>query len=196
MKTNKGFIGIGMLLAIIIAALAVGGGVTYYAIQKSHKVQENGVVDNSPDTSYQKIPGNENGVIHSDGTAQAVNPEHPEQAHNCTTTSAPSIKVLAPNGGEVFTTGQQITVKWNTCNLLATDQVAIGLMRQGSNGFSYVDNGDTRIYGLQNDGIETITLAPATENAGMVYKIDVDVTRTGQSWDYEDTSDSMFTINP
>ncbi|MCX6752820.1 MAG: hypothetical protein NTW62_00530 [Candidatus Nomurabacteria bacterium] len=340
MKKNKGFIGIGMFIAIIVAALAVGGGATYYATKNSQKVQENNVVDNSQqipqNNNYQKIPGNENGVINSNGQAPAVNPAHPEQAQNtssekeislkiksnvesfmashnyksqttgnisscssvlygyennyayawvfcgeydknfklgpassvavrvtynsnyeitaikegseccnnqiedkqifgkyydisskgpsneiraslqsealnkiknlssnnhsplssCLPTDPASVHVISPNGGETFIAGQSITVKWNTCNLLATDKVAIGLMRQYNNGFSFVNNGDTRVYNLPNNGIATFTLLPITENAGMVYKIDVDVTRTGQVWDQEDTSDNLFTINP
>ncbi len=112
----------------------------------------------------------------------------------CLPTSTPSVTILSPNGGETYTAGQQITVKWKTCNLLSTDQVAIGLLRQGANGFSFVNNGDGRVYGLQNDGVETFTL-PSNESAGLVYKIDVDVTRTGAQWDREDTSDNLITIN-
>ncbi|MEI7810744.1 MAG: peptidoglycan-binding protein, partial [bacterium] len=35
----------------------------------------------------------------------------------CTPASTPSITILSPSGGEVFIAGQQITVKWKSCNV-------------------------------------------------------------------------------
>src|SRR3989338_3505416 len=39
------------------------------------------------------------------------------EASVCNVNSPSSIKVLSPNGGEVFQAGQQITVKWKSCNV-------------------------------------------------------------------------------
>lgn len=109
----------------------------------------------------------------------------------CKTEDKAWIKVLSPNGGEVYQAGQQVTVKWKTCNLLRTDQIAIGLLRQSSNGFNFIEN--SRVYNLQNDGTEIFTL-PSNEKAGLVYRIDVDLTRNTEVWDINDESDNLFTI--
>jgi hypothetical protein len=67
MKYNKGFIGIGLIVAII-AVLAVGGGAVYVATKKSPApAPENIEVSN-----YE--PVNETGVVNSNNTAPAINP--------------------------------------------------------------------------------------------------------------------------
>lgn len=47
---------------------------------------------------------------------------------NCLPTTAPWIKVLSPAGGEIYTVGQQVAVKWTSCNV---QNVWLGLMSGG-----------------------------------------------------------------
>lgn len=163
---NKNNTGIIILLLLVISALVV------YLI-----VRPKLLAPISPDA----IPSTQTAVTNDN------NNQTPPMA-----VCAPSVTVLSPNGGEVYQAGQKITVRWKSCNLLSSDRIAIGLLRNYNNGFGFVEG--SRVYGLQNDGIETFTL-PSGENAGNVYKISVDITRNDQEWDQEDLSDNSFTIN-
>lgn len=79
----------------------------------------------------------------------------------------PQIEVLSPNGGETFTPGQQITVKWRSCNIqnfpgANTSAVSI-LLKQQSTGVRYAltPNANPQYgYGgfTQNDGSEVVAL--------------------------------------
>lgn len=112
MKYNKGFVGIGMIIAII-AVLVVGGGAVYYATKTPAPSS------NTEENNYQP-QANQNSTIPPTTNTQAQN-NNPSPTPTC----APSITVLSPNGGEVYTAGQQITVKWKSCNL--NQQVGITL---------------------------------------------------------------------
>jgi hypothetical protein len=123
---------------------------------------------------------------------------NPNQTQTCHITN-PSITVLSPNGGEVFQAGQQITLKWESCNIPATQPVLIvleGNFNQGYQlnnlaGLSFEPN-------MLNDGIEVVTLPTLGPwphwnlmQFGEKYKIKV-VTQIGTA---SDLSDNLFTIN-
>lgn len=113
MKNNKGFIGIGILIAII-AALFVGGGAIYIATKNSTPTLQkigNNVLS----------PINQNTVVNS-------NLDVNKPKTDCLPTTTPSITVLYPNGGETFTMGQKIIIKWLSCNV---NNVQIGLLSGG-----------------------------------------------------------------
>lgn len=47
---------------------------------------------------------------------------------DCLPTTAPWIKVLSPAGGEIYTVGQQVAVRWTSCNV---QNIWLGLMSGG-----------------------------------------------------------------
>lgn len=74
---------------------------------------------------------------------------------NCGPDDQPSIKIIYPNGGEVFTTKQKIDIKWITCNISSSSSLQIGLMQ-----------GDLESENLEGPGGFGITLANSTINDG------------------------------
>jgi hypothetical protein len=106
----------------------------------------------------------------------------------CNSDSTPSIKLLSPNGGEVYTIGQQITVKWETCNATNT-KIFIEIYNPKTTALPLVD----AINGIQNDGLETITLSEPNIING---QYELRITAGGlSSGVLLDSADNLFTIN-
>ena len=113
---------------------------------------------------------------------------------DCLPTTTPWIKVVSPNGGEIFTAGQQITITWETCNPPVGDQIMIILK-------SSISTIGKEITTVSNTGTSTITL-PTTLGSnlaitpGNYYKI---ATQLGGSAMGRiapvDYSDNLFTIS-
>ncbi|MFA6325245.1 MAG: peptidoglycan-binding domain-containing protein [Candidatus Paceibacterota bacterium] len=127
-----------------------------------------------------------------------IGPIIPSDVIFCRRSAPPSITVLSPNGGEVYTAGQQITVKWTSCNIPAGNMMPIGLSIYDSSnnqtlGVTLTDNSSL------NDGQEVVTLPTLASLGnlsqylvfGLHYKISVwdSVTST------VDYSNNLFTIN-
>ena len=108
-------------------------------------------------------------------------------------TGTPSITVLSPNGGETYAAGQQITVKWDSQNMSANDNVYINLDVPQSDG-SFV--GYQLSAQSPNTGSAIVTLPNKTNwplmNYGSLFKISVLKTPGFSPWD---RSDNLFTIN-
>ena len=100
MNKNKGIIGIGLILAIVLGIVVVGGG-AYYLGKSSSKSDVNNLVVNQK----QEVP-----VIDNNQPVKVTS--------ECTPSSAPSITVLSPNGGETYNSGENIDVKWTSCNIV------------------------------------------------------------------------------
>lgn len=152
MKQNKGFIGIGLIIAIVLGIAVVGGGAYYLGKggeKKEVKVEEN----NLPVVEEQnKLVAEEQGK------------DLPEVEKNDT----PSIKVLSPNGGGVYKTGDKITVKWKTSdNILKTVNNIWISLNNSNNAFDLVK---TQIL---NDGVEDVII-PSDISSGK-YQIVVTV---------------------
>lgn len=106
--------------------------------------------------------------------------------------TAPFIKVLSPNGGEVYQPGQQITVKWQSCNVPANTQIDLYFDNYASTpGMGGTGGGAIST----NDGIETFNLPTtaifSTMEYGNKFKLRANIGNT-----ILDTSDNMFTISP
>jgi len=110
----------------------------------------------------------------------------------CTATTAPWIQLISPNGGETYTAGQQITVKWTSCNA-SSASVLIGLRSS----FNTSVNQEIATAG-SSDGQETVTLPLVGGQGGYplasgnYYKIGVSL---GGNPNLADSSDNFFTIN-
>ncbi len=103
-KYQRGLAPIAIL--IIVLLVAVIGYVAYHAGQNA---QINAPVDNNVIVNTEPNPP----VVDNTG---------------CISTSTPSITVLSPLGGEAYTLGQSVTIKWTSCNV---SNVSLGLVSGG-----------------------------------------------------------------
>ena len=114
----------------------------------------------------------------------------------CLPTTAPYIKVLSPNGGEIYQAGQQITVTWSTCNPNSNQAYILVVLRSIPS-----DMGTKEIGWYPNTGTANITL-PTTGGlnnlltSGKYYKISLELGDGGMGRIVPtDDSDNLFTIN-
>lgn len=208
MKYTKGFALISVLL-IVLSAVIIGGGA--YAIGKhSEQAKTNSNIDLQPITesdlhsSTQTTVNSTKTTVADDTTTRGITP-------GCTASSAPSITVLSPNGGEIYTAGQQVTVHWKSCNLAASTPIQIILQANftgGPWGTSPVSNFNLSPTSVDapsvlNSGSATFmlpTLASqwtgysSTMRPGRYYKIYISQ-NLSDSIDASDMSDNTFTIN-
>lgn len=115
--------------------------------------------------------------------------DNSDSSDKCDSTTPPSITVLSPNGGETYTAGQKITLKWKTCNISANALLTVYL---DYNGYS-LNIGNSGQFMTLNDGSEIITL-PNVSAYGNLFKMHIvqdDFTLNPPV----DTSDNTFTIN-
>jgi hypothetical protein len=145
----------------------------------------------APDVNANQNAGTRgnNGTVLGGGIGiSAVNPA-------CTPTTTPYMKVLSPNGGEEYVAGEEIAVKWNSCNV----PNYIGVIIYDADAPTWHQGNPIVLASghydgpTENDGEEVFTI-PASTSAGE-YKIWVrheydDFTGAA----YEDQSDNSFTI--
>ena len=126
---------------------------------------------------------------------------------DCLSTTTPSITVLSPNGGEVYQAGQQITVKWKSCNF--TPSISAGGIDIKISLSAILPSGENPTWTLSqssggfsaNDGEELITLPVTLENGtslpyGKNFKIYVSRNDpSAQMPGLGDLSNNLFTIN-
>ncbi len=103
--------------------------------------------------------------------------------------SAPSITVLSPNGGEVWQVGSTQTIRWATKNLTLTNSNAISVALQKGGQFQRL------LFTTTNDGVE-LWVIPTDLTAGNDYKIYIYCTPVGGAamCESSDTSDAPFSI--
>ncbi len=162
---NKGIIGLGLILAIVLGVAVVGGGAYYLGKSK----EENKEVNNQD----QNLP-------------VAENPQTAQVSTGCVSTSQPFVKVLSPNGGEVFTIGDTITVKWESCNVSSgTNDLFIALHQNGEwKNVIYLDNATL------DDGSESFIISSDVLAGSYKIRVGSPAARILQ-----DFSDNYFTIN-
>ncbi len=192
MKQNKGFIGIGLILAIVLGVVVVGGGLYSYNTYQN-KWRESPPL---PFDDNQNLPVTDNEKNNS-------------IIAGCTSTSPSSIKLLSPNGGEMYSTGEKITVKWESCNV-TPNSIAFTLFKHDiSKPYQQSEMYRTSLFSgsdpyvlEEDDGISEFTL-PDYSNTnltpGQQYFIgimgDGDATNIGSGYVPGDYSDGLFTIN-
>ncbi|MFA6523904.1 MAG: hypothetical protein WC264_01400 [Candidatus Paceibacterota bacterium] len=185
MKKNKGF-GIGILIAIV-AILAVGG-VAYYTGKKSNtlpKVEENNLPQENQNNIV-NVPVVNNQVDNTaNNNTTTTTTVTTSTATSCLPTTSPWIKVLSPNGGETFTVGQQITVKWNSCNVSSSSNDIVVALHQNGDWQNVVFLSEA----TANDGSQIFTI-PAVTPGNYKVRIGSAVANIQQ-----DFSDNLFTIN-
>jgi len=110
--------------------------------------------------------------------------------------SVPSVTVLSPNGGEQFTAGSQMVVRWQNTNY-RDSVVNLFLYRSntipGESDYNFVEQIGS--LAQTNDGTETWTI-PATVTQGSNYfiRVNLDVKDPEGGFDMVDDSDAPFSI--
>ncbi|MEI6580942.1 MAG: hypothetical protein WCO07_02090, partial [bacterium] len=74
-------------------------------------------------------------------------------ATDCLPTTTSWIKVLSPNGGETYTAGQKVNIKWKSCNVPTNQELVVSLGYKNNN-----TAGDLVFSGTLNDGSEILTV--------------------------------------
>ena len=131
----------------------------------------------------------------------------------CPSTSTPQIRILSPNGGELYTAGQQILIKWTSCNIPSGYGVSANLIRNtgysSTAGFEPVttipESGMTIASGVTaNDGQELWNLPDVGESTvydagfGQVFKINLFIVPNITPSEFPqvyDFTDNLFSIN-
>lgn len=167
-----------ILLVIIIILLVVGLVYIFFNNSKQEK-ENNNLVNNLPQEN------------------QAVN----NAQADCLPTTTPWIKVLSPNGGEIYNMGDSIKLTWKSCNLSTetpiTGELDDVVNPNGSNSNSRSlfcegsDNpNDLKSQECLNSGNRTIKLLPNIVPG--IYKIKIDSSLISPF--ANDSSDNFFTI--
>ncbi len=169
------------ILSLIIITLLVVG--LFYIFLNNSKRKENNLVNKLPE---------ENQVVNTNTEV------------GCLPTTVPWIKVVSPNGGETYTAGQQITIRWKSCNNPYTPkQVVVRL--SNSKDYYYYLSGNNFDHAYSPDiGSLTATLPlvgsvtsvsgePRSFVVGKDFKITV-IVYPQEMDSIEDSSDNLFTI--
>jgi hypothetical protein len=185
MKYNKGFTGVAVLLVVL--GVLIVGGVAYFAGKSSAPKSE--VSELNDDSNYSPVEKQENNspVLNTNTTVQnslPVDNVSSTVSTICNSNSPISLKLLSPNGGETYAVGQQITVKWESCNLPVQD-IFVYLHKDGS---SYDDAIALSVF-TPNDGSEVFTI-PAVSSGDYKIRVGHASARVPQ-----DFSDGSFRIN-
>ena len=176
MKKNKGFGLIGIL--IIVIAVLVVGDIAYNAVKNSapsasqntgtnnYQPQGNqGAVTNNPTVPAQNPISNPVNNFINNSASKVAMPVSPS-VNACLPTTVPSITVTSPSGGEIYNGGQQVLVKWTSCNV--SGNVYLGLAAGGHDS------------GLLSESPVPVTqgsyqwTVPVHETASNIYKIIID----------------------
>ena len=170
---NKGFASVPLIIILVI--IVIGG----YLLLRGKS---------------QKEP--EKAQAPSEETTQAPTPITQVPLQTCLPTDPPSITVISPNGGETWTSGQQVTVTWTSCNVSANSQVKITLSESVASGEHTTSL--PIIQSTPNDGSETFVLSATLYDyfagpVGYPFKIGIGSILGGPGSAF-DWSDNPFTI--
>lgn len=177
--TTNSKIGLGVGMVAVFATFVIG----MYGMQSS-KVASVGSYNNS--AAALKSPTAE--------VNQKVAPASSIIVPLCAPNAAPSITVLYPNGGEVLTSGQSLTVKWRSCNISPSTLLEVNVAAP----MSGLPFGFLAPNGTPNDGSHTVVMQGWP--AGSDYRIIVGTPRfpgqfNNSALDISDSSNSTFSLS-
>ncbi len=185
-------------LPIAIIAVAMGAAITGVISFQSGLFQTASIGELADSLTSSKTGFSQPAV---DNTPASIVPDMPTPApgQECNSTTTPWIRVLSPNGGEVYKPGSKITVKWVSCNIAPTEKVHVSLLWKNS---ASNEPGGIVAKASPNDVQEVITLPTDVGNgkyylADNVYKVQV-VQSNNDAPNYQgavDVSDESFTIS-
>ena len=116
--------------------------------------------------------------------------------NGCNPSDPKSITVISPNGGEIYSSGQQISVKWKSCNIPTNENMAIDLFNAND-----PSSGNCPLISpTPNDGNETVNLSVYScrylnFQSGNNFKLRVYQLNSPIGTTIQDFSNSNFTIN-
>jgi hypothetical protein len=110
MNKNKGIIGMGLVVAIVLGIVVVGGGAYYLSTSSKKSAEEAKLVDEITNPKKEVLPlltGEKETVVEN----------------NQKIIDKSSIKVISPNGGEIYKDSDKILIKWG--GVIKEDRIAI-----------------------------------------------------------------------
>ena len=151
---TKGFTTLGILL-VIVAIVGIGGVSYYLSINNSSVIknteENNNIVPVLNDITNTSTQNNQDN--NSVDNTTTVTKTTVTNNNLCDANSRPSITLLSPNGGETYTAGQKIDVKWRSCNLSEDQSLIVSLIYKKDN----IEEKSITFKGSLNDGIEILT---------------------------------------
>lgn len=113
------------------------------------------------------VPGCLPTTAYSPTTGQPCNPN--TSIHMaCITTTNPQVLVLAPNTASMLTIGSTFSASWMSCNLAATADLQISMVRNPGVSASVAGNESILLKATPNDGGEKVTLVPISGSPALV----------------------------
>jgi len=186
MKNDKGFVGLGLILAII-AVLVIGGG-AYYLGTKNNSVPQNIEVNNNQPVENQNQNNSPKLEVPTGPFLDKTNYVPPKPI-SCNSNTTPWIQVLSPNGGEVYVVGQKINIRWDSRCISSNDKILIGIVKIVSN--QEVAFEDIHEINTTNTGSYGWVI-PKNINTGQ-YEVEIKFLYGNGDAAY-DKSDNLFTI--
>ena len=172
--------------------------------QKDNGIEETGTCGQYTRAKLNAVDKGE--IALGSGTTAGTSPKGGNGGGNgtdslCSGSTVPSVHVISPNGGEVYTNQQQVSVNWSRCNF--TSSTVNIILAYYLNGGVAITNASTVLQSgsTANDGVEVVTLdkgllgLQGTDGDGMFYKIFVTDGGSPFTATIEDSSDNLFTIH-
>lgn len=138
--------------------------------------------------------------INTDSSDSVFSISH--QQSGCTGTT-PSITITSPNGGEVYTAGQQFNLTWTTCNIPASAGMVANLQNTITGHTMTLNGNNYQPY--PNTGTVSLTIPSSADwgaansrpmTFGNIYKMKLQATGAYSAYTVTpDWSDNLFTIN-
>jgi hypothetical protein len=190
MKNHSGFITTPIIIAIV-AILAVGGGIAYVATRPTQDtLSDSQVLETEQVQMNAQVQNTNNQVPKTQPVASsAQQPAGAAGGQSCTSTTAPWIKIISPNGGQNYNIGTQLNILWNSCNYTGPVFLELYSVNNGSNSGTTIPLVDS-IDGTPNDGNETITLSTQIQPTILSGRYELRISGGGLF----DKSDSTFFI--
>lgn len=191
MNQNKGIIGIGLLVAIVLGIVVLGGG-AYYLGKKNSSDDSSYMPDKECGFNGEKCNKDKN-LQQDQNQLVADKSTIPQAVPDCNSSSKPSIKVISPNGGETYTLGQTIDIKWSSKCIDSKALVYLNIGVKDSQAVSELLDG----LKVANNGSYNFAI-PSNYNVGgnKSNKYEVGISYIyGNGEQVSDISDNSFTIN-
>ena len=186
----KKYIGFLVVLSVLVLGIPQAKALTLSDLQKQIKSLTEQVSSLKSQLTGSALGAVSN--VNSDTTTTLTKPIPNPAISNCTSTTAPWIKVLSPNGGETYTAGQQVTVTWKSCNIPSGAQGGISLSYSGP----WTANWSISSMITSNSGSATWPLPPASQFVPGAFQYGNFYRFTVRMFNYaNDSSDNQFTIN-